>query len=61
MPDPRMLIAWLVLTILVAMVVIVPIALCLAICARRRAIARFDELREEVRVHLRPKAKTHRD
>jgi hypothetical protein len=59
MPDPRMLIAWLVLIILIALVIIVPIAAIAAMRARRRAIARFDAHSEAVRAHLRSKTSPH--
>ena len=59
MPDPRMLIAWLVLIILIVLVIVTPIAVVVAMRARRRAIAKFrtfnvrpdkaDELKEFLR------------
>lgn len=61
MSDPRMLIAWLVLIILIVIVIITPIAVVVAMRARRRAIARFDAHRAEMRAPLRPRGGATRD
>lgn len=60
MPDPRILIAWLVLIVLIVLVIITPIAVVVALRARRRGgvslnapLGEYPELREFLRTRTR--------